>query len=141
MANLRQCRANRANARASSGPKSAQGKARASKNALRHGLTLPVMADPTLSQEVKRLAQQIAAGDPHLLPLAYEVAQAQADLLRIKRVREDLSARRGQLLATRGGPNERPLEGELLKLARYERRARSRRKLAIRKLDAARRQG
>jgi hypothetical protein len=41
--------ANRANARRSTGPRTAAGKARASRNAVRHGLSVSVLADPALS--------------------------------------------------------------------------------------------
>src|SRR5262245_17695695 len=52
--------ANRANARASTGPKTAQGRVRAARNALSHGLSLPLYANPTLSKEVEVLADEIA---------------------------------------------------------------------------------
>jgi hypothetical protein len=59
----RKMRANRVNARASTGPKTAQGLARAARNALRHGLSLPVCSDPALSEEVEALAREIAGTD------------------------------------------------------------------------------
>ena len=46
MATARQRRANRLNAQRSTGPKSAQGKARASMNALRHGLRAEIPCSP-----------------------------------------------------------------------------------------------
>jgi hypothetical protein len=52
--------ANRANARASRGPKTAQGRARSARNARRHGLSLPVLSDRALSDEVEALACEIA---------------------------------------------------------------------------------
>ena len=56
MATARQRRANRLNAQRSTGPKSAQGKARASMNALRHGLRaeIPVLPGED-ADELKRL--------------------------------------------------------------------------------------
>jgi hypothetical protein len=51
---------NRANAQASTGPKSARGKARASRNARRHGLSLAIGADPVLSEKVEKFARAIA---------------------------------------------------------------------------------
>ena len=53
-------RANRANARRSTGPKTLGGKSAASRNALRHGLAIPVTVDPSLADEVERLARMIA---------------------------------------------------------------------------------
>jgi len=55
--------ANRANARASTGPKTAPGRTRAARNALRHGLSLPVCSGPVLSEEVETLAREIAGPD------------------------------------------------------------------------------
>jgi hypothetical protein len=47
-------------ARASTGPKTAQGRARAARDALRHALSLPVCSNPALSEEVQRFASEIA---------------------------------------------------------------------------------
>jgi len=65
MASERQLAANRANARKSSGPRSASGKTRASRNALKHGLNTP-MSGVAFAREVEALARQIAdhAKDP-----------------------------------------------------------------------------
>ena len=50
---------NRLNARASTGPKTAIGKARVARNALRHGLSVPVVRDPALAPEIEALARRI----------------------------------------------------------------------------------
>ena len=55
MASPRKIRANRANARASTGPKTAQGRARTARNALRHGLSVPVFSGSVFSEEVDAL--------------------------------------------------------------------------------------
>jgi hypothetical protein len=52
--------ANRANARSSTGPRTAAGKARAAKNAVRHGVRSPVLSDPVLMADVESLAKEIA---------------------------------------------------------------------------------
>jgi hypothetical protein len=59
----RKITANRANARASTGPKTAQGRTRSARNALRHALSLPVHSDKGLSEEVEALAREIAGAD------------------------------------------------------------------------------
>jgi hypothetical protein len=152
----RKIRANRANARASTGPQTHQGRARAARNALRHALTLPVHSDPVLSKEVETLARAIAGPDANeeTKELARRVAEAQIDLRRVRYARH-------QLLFRDAAPNARAVLMECVttvpeephKLAtilseqvrqlsamdRYERCALSRRKFATRAFDLARR--
>jgi hypothetical protein len=129
MTSARQLAANRANARASTGPKTRAGKARVGRNACRHGLNLPVLADPTLAREIDALAQAIAPqADAERRALASRIAAAQIDLLRVWRARQSLL--QGELCG-------RTAAGRLAAMDRYERRARARRKFAIREFDAA----
>ncbi len=95
MTSDRKIKANRANARASTGPKTAQGRARAARNALRHGLSLPVYSDPALSEEVEALAREIAGTDANaeIQELARRVAEAQIDLRRVRYARHQLLSR------------------------------------------------
>jgi hypothetical protein len=84
--------ANRANAQASTGPKTPHGKARAAQNARRLGLSLLVISDPVLSEEVESLAQKIVGEttDRESYEYARRIAEAQIDLNRIRQARHHL---------------------------------------------------
>jgi hypothetical protein len=188
MTSARKAAANRTNARSSTGPRTAAGKARAGQNARRHGLTLPVLADNSLSAEAEHLAREIAgpeAGD-RLLDCARRVAEAQVDLARVRQARHALLAQAldhpdyrsertmrdlaygvrqiNRLDQRTGNPKWATLSAKafmadppklgmpekfalvlsdltrkMTAIDRYERRARSRRRFAIRDFDAARR--
>jgi hypothetical protein len=88
----RKIRANRANAGASTGPKSTLGRTRSARNALRHSLSLPVYSDKALSQEVEALARQIAGTEAgaEMQELARRVAEAQIDVRRVRHARHQL---------------------------------------------------
>jgi len=85
-------RANQENARHSTGPKSAEGKTRSSRNAYQHGLSIPIWADRELTAEAEALARQLAGPDASAARLraARPVAEADVDLLRVRRARNDL---------------------------------------------------
>jgi hypothetical protein len=164
MTTARQMEANRANARKSTGPRTKLGKARASRNARRHGLSIPVLADAGLAKDVEDLARKIVDENPNvsLLEPARDFSEAQVDLNRIRRRRRELFLRGqgdpGHLAV--GAQNEPAVASpvgqgaiekfvanvsnqvlQLARLDRYQRRALARRNAATRAFDAARKEG
>jgi hypothetical protein len=91
MATEKQVTANRANAKRSTGPKTAVGKRRSSGNAFRHGLSGPVPDDGFTLAAIDAIARVVAVpGDEGLDATAF--ARSQIELRRIRAVRTDLFA-------------------------------------------------
>lgn len=136
--------ANRANAARSTGPRTAGGKARASKNAVRHGLNVTGPAVHLETPEIEDLATRLLEGAT--VTTARNAAEAQAFLVRIRNIKGQVL----QLAAYRIQAAQDPrlplatdevlaralseCAEELLKLDGYERKALSRRKKALRAL-------
>src|SRR5215831_3580628 len=133
MASEKQLRANRENAKRSSGPKTAAGRLKSSRNALRHGLSLPLTADPAASMKARQLAQMLVpkGADDMQVVTAVEVAQAHVQMLRVAAVRSELVANTDFASA-----NLKQVR-RIAALDRYERQALTRRRQAARKLSAA----
>jgi hypothetical protein len=89
VATTRQVQANRANARISTGPKSRAGRSRSARNARRHGLSIPILSDPTLSAAVEALAVKLAGPSAarELHDRALTAAMAHLDVDRVRRAR------------------------------------------------------
>jgi hypothetical protein len=91
MASERQIAANRRNAKKSTGPRSAAGKKRSGKNALRHGLTTP-LSGTEFMREVDVRARQIAGErtDRIAMEQARSAAEADLELARQRQFKTDL---------------------------------------------------
>ncbi len=140
MATDRQIAANRRNGSLGRGPKTSAGKARSSRNALKHGLSIPVNRDKTLRRQIAVLARILAqseAGDVFLQARA--AAEAELELVRARAVMEAVLTRAGNTAEWNdGGPEQGTalihVLPKLQRLERYERRAFSKRRRALRDL-------
>src|SRR5215203_5577256 len=112
--------ANRRNASRSTGPRTARGKARSKRNALKHGLAVSAL-DAFAAREVRDLAARFAAEG--FVSEALPLAEASYDLRRIRAIRDALV----WAVMTPCSPEDRRTSiTSLGRLERYERRARSR---------------
>src|SRR5262249_18347109 len=95
MSSARKIKLDTPKAHSSTRPKTAGGKARSARNALRHGLSIALRSYPVFSEEVEALAREIAGTDPslELQELARRIAEAQIDLRRVRSARHDLLSR------------------------------------------------
>ena len=130
MATDRQIAANRANALRSTGPKTAVGLARSSRNAVRHGLSCPLQLDFAMSEKADAIAHILAGkgANDEQLTSTMEVAHAEVELLRIRRVRAELMA---AIDVACCDPHQLR---RLVALDRYERYAHTKRRRASAKL-------
>jgi hypothetical protein len=134
MASDQQIAANQSNAKKSTGPRSKAGRAVSRRNARRHGLAVAIRNDPFFRDDIEKLARVIAGGAQNVSVHAHEAAEAELDLLRIRKFRTWLFETFYFADAARpDGLSE--LNEKLAKLERYERRAFSRRKQALRSMS------
>jgi hypothetical protein len=110
MASERQVEANRRNAQKSKGPKSESGKKRSSKNAFRHGLSVPMSARS--KAKFKDSSRQFAgnATDAETLEAAEQAADADLELLRIRMVQTVMFERAWRLRNSDAGSCHLKLE-------------------------------
>lgn len=128
--------ARRANAQKSTGPKTPKGKSSIAKNALKHGLSLPVAYLPPFQARTDALVEELLkdfdtergenAVPPSILNAATAFAEAHIDLERVR------AARINELQSKIGSGR---LISYLAKIDRYEKRALARRHRALSALE------
>lgn len=134
MATEKQIAANRANAKKSTGPKSAAGKERSSRNSIKHGLSgLTTRSSAAATSNAIVAALGIEEITEKQLIAAVDFASAQSELLQIQAVRAAQWSRIGLNVETDGDFKELK---QLASLDRYERYARTKRRKAAKKLRA-----
>jgi glutathione synthase/RimK-type ligase-like ATP-grasp enzyme len=133
MSSDRKITANRNNAKKSTGPRSKAGREASRRNARRHGLAIDIGADPAFHEDIEQLATvlSLSSGAQKVSEHARQAAEAELDLTRIRKIRARLFET--LYFADTAAPNGMTeLNNALAKLERYERRAFSRRKRALR---------
>jgi len=133
MASQKQIAANRANAQRSTGPKTAVGKMRSSRNSFRHGLSGPLPFDLASWSKVDAIARALKAEDAGATASsgAVEFATAHVQLLRIRAIRAEMLLRVVDLDSATEGPLQR-----VVALDRYERYADTRRRRASSNIES-----
>jgi hypothetical protein len=126
MTSNRKIEANRRNSRKSCGPRTAGGKATASRNALRHGLAALTHRQPAPSAEGEEFAGALCGDDrdPELLAQAVKVAQTKMELRAIRAqkvaVIERLRDRHAAPFASREDPTNKQLKARILESQQAE---------------------
>ena len=157
MTNQKRIDANRRNGRKGRGPRTAAGKLQSRLNAHKHGLSIPIMADQTLHEDVLKIARAIAGANNALMEPALVIAETELMLQRIQQARlaainmgiNEIDKRNRSVAAVGNaaephgvGGAETPIADAfvvalplLRRIELYERRAYSRRKKAMTRLD------
>ena len=120
----------------STGPRTIAGKARSRRNAFKHGLSIPVIHDDTVAEQVKVLATELATLFAKPREVARMAAEAELEVTRVQQAIVDLINRNVAQEASKADDalnNEACVASavaaalpDLMALMRYERRALSR---------------
>lgn len=132
MTSARKIASNRRNAKKSTGPKTKTGKWKSSRNAFRHGLAVAIGSQSNFAETINRLTQALAGDIYPNADLARKIAEAEVDLLRIRAMRASHFTAIGSWDGSRHARAN--LAEDLRRLERYEQRAYSRRKRAVKAL-------
>ncbi len=141
MTTERRRQANQQNARRSTGPKTSAGKAQSKQNAWKHGLSVAVSVQPHFADLIRDLETGLHGESEHAPPGedVHAVAVAAVEVLRARSIRsmmiEQLAKHCSDLTLAGASASKDDLADlmqHLLRADRYERRALSRRKSAIR---------
>ena len=109
------------------------GRATSRNNARRHGLAIAIGSDPAFRDDIEILAKLLAGGREDVVEFAREAAEARLDLARIRKIRPGLFwMRYFNNAASTTREDRREFAEQFARLERYERRAFSRRKRALR---------
>jgi hypothetical protein len=134
----RKIAANRANARRSTAPTTAAGRARSARNAVRHGLSVPVLADPERRAEAMALRPASAAPRSWRLRSGARPSNCSASVNAAQLLSWALASETQESSDEREAHALADIAVELMRLDVHERRALSRQTSAIRAFDCAR---
>jgi hypothetical protein len=130
MTSDRKIAANRNNSKKSTGARSKAGREASRRNALRHGLAIDIGTIPAFHGEIETLAKTLSSDQQEITECAREAAAAEPDLFRIRKVRAGVFET--VYFADTAAQDGLADWSMLAPLERYERRAFSRRKRALR---------
>jgi hypothetical protein len=133
MTSIRKIEANKNNASRSTGPRTPGGKLRSSQNARRHGLATRIEDDPEARGGIECLTAMLAEGtdDFERIEQSRMLAERHFNLRRIRAARFDVFSTISDLENASLNDFERALRA-MASISRYERRALSKNKLALR---------
>jgi hypothetical protein len=133
MTSFRKIEANKNNASRSTGPRTPGGKLRSSQNARQHGLATRIEDDPEARGGIECLTAMLAEGtdDFERIEQSRMLAERHFNLRRIRAARFDVFSTISDLENASLNDFERALRA-MASISRYERRALSKNKLALR---------